>query len=177
MLALLAAAACASHERIVPEARVESRLRSIVARVDAARALLATARTNPATVTAEGFSVPGARIGARASDGFEVGSIRVRRIGASDRAGRIDGGAVVFDEAGPGVDAAMFAVRGGVEDLLVLREPDAVVAYRIDVPRGHHLERREERVDVVGVDGVARVARRARRVGCRRASRARHRAH
>jgi hypothetical protein len=155
------AAACASHDRVVADTAPVSRVRATVERVREARALLADAAASPAVAQPGGFAVPGARIGARAVDGFDVGSVHVQREGASDAAGRLEDGAVVFEDASRGVDAAMFAVRGGIEDLIVLRDESATFAYRLTVPPGHRVQATEDGAAVVDGTGHAHVRVRA----------------
>jgi MYXO-CTERM domain-containing protein len=65
-------------------------------------------------------------------DGFPL---RARRIGgrAPDRA-QIERGVVELDGVAPGLDARVFSRPTGIEDLLVVHEPEAPLGYELELP-------------------------------------------
>jgi galactose oxidase-like protein len=71
-----------------------------------------------------------------AGDARRVG---VRRAFASGAAGRLDGGALVYDGAAPGLDAVWLARGDDAEELLVVRAGAAAIAYDLELPEGSTL--------------------------------------
>jgi Galactose oxidase, central domain len=63
----------------------------------------------------------------------------VRRAFAGAAAGRLAGGALVYTEAAPGIDAVWFARGDDAEELLVVRAGAAPIAYDLELPAGSTL--------------------------------------
>ena len=64
----------------------------------------------------------------------------VRRVGAGSARGHLARGALVYDEAAPGIDSAWLARGDDVEELIVVREGAAAIAYDLELPEGSTLE-------------------------------------
>lgn len=63
----------------------------------------------------------------------------VRRVGAGGARGHLARGALVYDEAAPGIDSAWLARGDDVEELIVVREGAAAIAYDLELPEGSTL--------------------------------------
>jgi hypothetical protein len=115
---------------------------------------------SPAKETGRGFVVDAAPIARRRAKGaslrvelgadarapFRVvvspgGAIGVRRGASWPAPGHLENGEVVYEGIASGVDARVFATRGGVEELLIVRAPQATLGYALDLPRGWTLAR------------------------------------
>lgn len=63
----------------------------------------------------------------------------VRRAFAGAASGRLAGGALVYTDAAPGIDAVWFARGDDAEELLVVRAGAAAIAYDLELPAGSTL--------------------------------------
>ncbi len=148
-------------------------LRSLETDYPAVADLAAHARSHPAVAVADGFVVRSESklsvyVGTRATDPWRIRAggqdVIVRRVGASRESARLDGGAVVFEQASPGLDVSVFALPVGVEELLLARGPDATVATEWQMPQGWRAEPvagDDRLVQVLDGRGVARLRYRA----------------
>jgi hypothetical protein len=147
-------------------------------RLPGAAALLAQAEGAPAA-TREGWRLRGAARRARGSlfagapleaqvpataagtiwlkipgGSAEVG---VRRAGATASPGRAVGPSVTYENAAAGLDARVFAAGGGLEDLVLVRAPDARLTYEFQLPEGWSLApgERADEVEIRNARGLA----------------------
>lgn len=79
-----------------------------------------------------------ARLGASANEPMLIEGVRVSRLGATDVTGRIDEGAVVFEDEG--LESHLFTTGWGVEELWLVQQ-DRELGYRLELPSGWRLER------------------------------------
>jgi MYXO-CTERM domain-containing protein len=63
-------------------------------------------------------------------------AVRVRRAYATGSAAAVDGQALAWSEASPGVDSLVFATVDSIEELLVVKSASAQVGYDLELPRG-----------------------------------------
>ncbi len=138
---------------------------AVITRVPAAARLLAAAKLAPVIRRGKGFAIEAsiagfadesrrfrstaramtARLPAGAAGRIELGvggegrSVGVRRAFATTTAGRLEGGALVYADAAPGIDAAWLARGDDAEELLVVHEGAAAIAYDLDLPAGSTL--------------------------------------
>jgi Kelch motif/Galactose oxidase, central domain len=79
------------------------------------------------------------------------GELLIRRWGAKPAAAREQEGMLVYEDAIAGADALVLPTRRGVEDLLIVHEPDAVLGYEVALPSSWRLHAPE------GLDGLVEV--------------------
>lgn len=84
--------------------------------------------------------------------------VRVRRRGGLSAPARPHSGAVIYEDAADGTGAALFTLPHAIEELVVVREPGAQLAYDIETPPGFRLRLAAQRaVEIVDASGTPRV--------------------
>ena len=126
--------------RLLAAAKLEPVIREGAGFTFAARA--PAAKSTRFRATARGVT---ARFPLEAAGRIELGvagearRVGVRRASATGAVGRLDGGALVYDEAAKGIDSVWLARGEDAEELLVVRAGAAAIAYDLDLPEGSTL--------------------------------------